>query len=202
MGDLQEYERVPLIEMRERIVTQLKLNYAHDNLDEAEFERLLDEAHAATSKKALIEVVQGLPNLEEKGQEPKPSNSPVALNEGRVQEQDTLVAILGGNERKGIWRPARRTNMLAVLGGIELDYSEAEFPPGVSEITIFTVMGGVELKVPEELNVEVQAIPILGGVENQARSGEPNSPTLRIKAVAVFGGVEIKTSKKGKQKRD
>ena len=177
MGDLQEYDRMPIVEMREKIVGQLKLNFAHDNLDESEFENLLEQAHSATSKLQLIAVVQNLPYIEENPTETPPETS-IKLNQGRIQEQDTMVAILGGNERKGIWRPARRTNMAAVLGGIDLDYTEAEFPPGVTEITAFAFFGGIELKVPDDLNVEVQAVPILGGVDNQARGGEAecNSP--------------------------
>ncbi len=200
MGELQEYDRMSIIEMREKIVGQLKLNFAHDNLDDTELENLLEQAHSATSKLQLIAVVQNLPHLEENPTERLPESS-IKLNHGRIQEQDNMVAILSGNERKGVWRPARRTNLTAVLGGIDLDYTEAEFPPGTTDITIFAFFGGVELKVPEDLNVEVQAVPILGGIENHAKGGDEGGPLLRIKAIAVFGGVEIKTDKKKKRRK-
>ena len=192
MGDLQEYERVPLIEMRERIISQLKLNFAHDNLNEAEFERRVEIAHAATSKLELVEVVSGLPRYDESSGIPAERNS-VVTNQGRVEESDTMVAIFSGVDRKGVWRPARHTTMVAIMGGLELDYTEAEFPPGVTEIKIFACMGGCELTVPPDLTVEVKAIPIFGGVDNRSK-GTGADPTLRITAVAVMGGVEIKTS--------
>jgi len=192
MGDLQEYERVPLIEMRERIINQLKLNFAHDNLNEAEFERRVESAHAATSKLELVEVVRGLPRYDESTGIPAERNS-VVINHGRVEESDTMVAIFSGVDRKGVWRPARRTTMVAIMGGLELDYTEAEFPPGVTEIKIFACMGGCELTVPPDLTVEVKGIPIFGGIDNGSK-GTGGDPTLRITAVAVMGGVEIKTS--------
>lgn len=196
MGDLQEYERVPLIEMRERIVTQLKLNYAHDNLDDVEFEKRVEAAHAATSKRELIEVIRDLPKFEEQSPE-EDDRSPIRINRGRVQETDTMAAILGGTERKGVWRPARRSNIIAVMGGVDLDFSEAELPPGETVVSIFAVMGGCDIYVPEELNVEVQGIPILGGIENHAKGGSGGTgPLLRIKAFVLMGGVDIKVKRR------
>jgi hypothetical protein len=197
MGDLQEYDRMPLVEMRERIMTQLKLNFAHDNIDEAEFERRIDAVAEASSKRELAELVRDLPVLED-SESPDESTSPVKLNRGRVQESDAMFAILGGTDRKGVWRPARKTSVVAFMGGIDLDFTQAEMVPGTTEISIFTLMGGVDIKVPPELDVEVTGIPILGGIDNHSRGNTGTGPLLRVKVLAIMGGVDIKVAKKKK----
>ena len=202
MGDLQEYERTPLNEVREKIIAQLKLNFAHDNINDVEFEHRVEAVHAATSKMELIQIVRDLPKFQDE-QSSAADTSPVRINRGRVQETDTMVAILGGTERKGVWRPARKTTMFAFMGGMELDFTEAELPPGVTEISVFAMMGGCDIRVPPGLHVEVRGIPILGGIENNSRGvgDNPGEPVLRIKAVVFMGGVEINVYEDNKKKK-
>lgn len=196
MGDLQEYDRVPLVEMREQIMTQLKLNYAHDNIDETEFERRIEVVHAAVSKLQLLEIVRDLPKFDDETQKPE-ETSLVKINRGRVQETDTMVAILSGSDRKGVWRPAKKTNAITLMGGLELDFREAEMPPGETEISLVAIMGGCDIIVPPDLNVEVRSLPILGGVDNHARGNSGlDGPTLRINAFVLMGGVDIKVKER------
>jgi predicted membrane protein len=52
------------------------------------------------------------------------------------------------------------------MGGSELDFREAVMGPGVTELQIFAVCGGVEVVVPPGLNVESHGIAIMGGFEH------------------------------------
>lgn len=196
MNELQEYERIPLVEVRYRVIERLKLNFAHDNLEEKEFETRLEQANAATSKKQLIEIVADLPVFKDDGKIAATGN--VKINTGRVQETGTLFAVLGGSGRKGVWRPARSTNAVAFMGGVEIDYSEAEMPPGVTELNVFCVMGGIDIVVPEGMGVEVHALPIMGGVDNRSDGIVSDSaPILKVRGFVLMGGIDIKV--KGKK---
>src|SRR5207253_151068 len=62
----------------------------------------------------------------------------------RVRDRATVVAIMGGSTRRGSWTPARHLRVLTVMGGAELDFRDAVFAPGVTEVSIFTFMGGVQ----------------------------------------------------------
>lgn len=198
MNELQEFDRMPLSQMRERIIEQLQLQYAHDNLQEAEFEARLDRAHDAVSKQELAELVSDLPVLSDK----PTASAGLQINNGTVQPSSTVVAILGGATRKGLWRPARHSTVVSVLGGVDLDYSQAQLPPGVTELEVFCLLGGVDITVPDGLAVEVQAIPILGGVDNRAPEiVDGHGPTLRVRAFTVLGGVDIKPKKKRRRGR-
>ena len=60
--------------------------------------------------------------------------------------------------RQGSWRVPQHPRVVAVMGGIDLDFREAVFCPDVSEVNITSVMGGVAVIVPPQLNVECSGV--------------------------------------------
>ncbi len=204
MDDISSYDHrepeLPIARLRERIIGQLTLNYAHDNIDVDEFERRLARAHESDNRDSLKSLIRDLPVLrDDSAAESAGSDSPVAWNRGKVKKDDTMIAVMGGVERGGAWTPARYTKIFAMMGGVDLDFTDAKFPPGTSELDIFCLMGGVEMIVPEGVNVEMSGIPIMGGFEDKVgHSGYEGGPTLRIRGVALMGGVEVKPPKRKK----
>lgn len=203
MREMQEFDKTPLAQVREFVVEQLKINFAHDNLDVEDFESRLEKANQSGSKQTLLELVSDLPRMKDVDtKEVAAYEGSLAINTGKVRETANMVAVLGGNSRKGVWKPARSTRAVAILGGTELDYTEAVMPPGVTDLNVVCLMGGLEVTVPPGMNVTIDVIPILGGVENKADTTEnPDGPTLRIRGVIAMGGVEVKTSKPRKKNR-
>jgi hypothetical protein len=196
-------------DQRNRIIDRLSASYAHDCIDQEEFERRVTEAHEVVTHRELLLLVADLPEFgpETPAYSSRHASGPahgsasgsvpgIKIASGPVPENENFIAILGGTERKGPWRPARHSRVRAVLGGVELDYRDASFPPGVSEITVFCVLGGLEITVPPGVNVEMSGIPILGGFENKAGSGNPGAPTLRVKGTVILGGIEARVKKK------
>ncbi len=203
MREMQEFDKTPLNQVRYFVIEQLKLNFAHDNLEVEDFESRLEKANKSALKQTLLELVSDLPRLKDiDTKETSAYEGPFTINTGRVEDTANMVAILGGNTRKGVWKPARSTRVVAFLGGTELDYTEAALPPGVTDLNVFCFMGGVEITVPEGMNVVVDVIPILGGVDNNADTVEnPDGPTLRVRGFIAMGGVDIKTGKPKKKRR-
>jgi hypothetical protein len=75
--------------------------------------------------------------------------------------------------------------------------------PGVTELTIFALWGGVEVIVPPGMNVESHGVGLLGGFEHAAESTpDPRAPTLRVTGVALMGGVDITVRHAGESARD
>jgi len=104
------------------------------------------------------------------------------------------VVVTGGAKHKITTKVFRGGYLRAVMGGVELDQRDAviEAPPATIEATI--VMGGAEIKVPEDWEVKVQARVIAGGVEDQCKrvkSIEGRSPDLVIAGKVVMGGLAI-----------
>jgi DUF1707 SHOCT-like domain len=119
---------------------------------------------------------------------------PLTLAAPRIERKDRgwIVAIMGGAERKGRWRPARQTNVVTVMGGAELDLREAELADGVS-ITAVTVMGGIGIAVPEGVSVEMGGFAFMGanGGPRDNLPPSPDAPVVRVRAFSLMGGVDV-----------
>jgi len=117
------------------------------------------------------------------------------------KERRWIVAIMGGETRKGRWRPSRRTNAIAVMGGIDIDLREAQLADG-AEILAIPVMGAVSITVPEGVSVEMSGFALMGG--NSGPDDRvlplPNSPVVRVRAFSLMGGVVVERKKARKRR--
>lgn len=194
---------VSLRERREQVIATLTEQFSRDTLDLEELEQRLDLAHRADNVGALDRLVADLPAPAATTALTRPTVDDAALARWPVRRR--LAAILGGFEKKGAWVCPRQVSIVAILGGGELDLREAELAPGVTELHITAIMGGVELIVPPWLSVECSATAILGGFEELHRapvSPEPERRILRVTGVAIMGGVDIQTRLPGESRRD
>lgn len=188
---------------RDRCIEKLCEHFAQDHLQAEELEQLIDQAHRATSLAELDALLADLPGLAASSAvaptSPSPSSSFFAPT-GRDRDVDTIAAIMGGAERKGSWRPARQTSVLAVMGGVCLDFREATLQPGLTELTVLAMMGGVEIVVPPGIHVESSGVGIMGGFEHSGSGRFPvdsSVPVLRVTGLAFMGGVEIRQRRPG-----
>jgi hypothetical protein len=175
---------------RETAIAKLCDHFAQDHIDADELERLIDGAHQATSPAELDALLAGLPALSA-----PEARLPVPLaDRGRAMENQVVVAIMGGAERRGTWIPARNIYVTAVMGGAVLDFRHAQIDPGVTDIYVFAFMGGVEIIVPPGVTVESNGIGIMGGFHGGYPRVplDPKAPVLRVSGLAFMGGVEIR----------
>lgn len=199
---------VSVRDARERAIAVLNDHFAEDRLEMDEFERRVTLVHRAASVADVEKVIADL------GELPAPSNAPVPaprpqsqamVPAGDVRESQTLVAFMGGVTRKGTWTVARHTRVMCVFGGADIDFREARLPPGVSEVNIFALWGGVHIVVPPELAVEVNGSAFMGGFEAMERTSvipDPERPILRIGGFVMMGGVDVETRLLGESGRD
>ena len=107
-------------------------------------------------------------------------------------------AFLGGGERVVRSQDFRGGEVTAIMGGFNIDLRGAAIAGDEAVLEIFTLWGGVELKVPEEWLISMRGVPILGGFsETQSGASSPPAPgtarkTLVITGTAIMGGVEVK----------
>ena len=118
----------------------------------------------------------------------------------RVDEVKRVLTICSGIQRQGTWRVPKKLRVVTVMGGTDLDFREAEFGPGATEVEVTVVMGGIAIIVPPHLQVECDGVAILGLFEGMVRGTggpDPGAPLLRITGVAVMGALEISTRPPG-----
>ena len=108
-------------------------------------------------------------------------------------EVDTVVAVMSGAARKGQWEPAGRFRVLAIMGGVELDFRDADMLDGTTEVNVLAIMGGCKIVVPPDVAVDVNGSGFMGGFTHlRHRPPDQDAPLIRIKGLAVMGGVEVK----------
>lgn len=104
------------------------------------------------------------------------------------------ISLFSGAEIKSQSNPFQGGNILAVFGGTDIDLRDAVIVDEEITIEITTVFGGVSLKVPDNVQVEVSGIPIFGGFEDKTRhvnKENTHQPIIYLKCVSIFGGVEV-----------
>jgi hypothetical protein len=119
---------------------------------------------------------------------------------GQDLEPDKMIAIFGGVTRTGRWRVRKKIQAFALFGGMDLDLRDAVFEAPVVEIAGFWCFGGLDMKVPEGIDVRDQTAGIFGGTDvRDIGDPVPGAPTLVIKGVALFGGVSVRGRKATKK---
>jgi predicted membrane protein len=105
-------------------------------------------------------------------------------------------AFMGGVHRVVESPDYRGGDATAVMGAVELDLRGATIATPPAVLDVFALWGGVEITVPPEWKVDVRATPILGGIDNKARSGLSSAggteQVFVVRGTALMGGVEIK----------
>jgi hypothetical protein len=177
-------------QLREEVIDALGVAFAQNDLTMEELEGRLALAFRTSDPAALRELLSDLPSAaawREANVARAEPDAPV------IPERGVLAAFMGGNVRKGSWAVPRYLKVVAVMGGVELDLRHAVLAPGLTEIEVFAVMGGVDIIVPPGVRVETMGMAVMGGFETSAgdaHATSPDRPFIRISGLAVMGGVE------------
>ncbi|WP_198029044.1 LiaF domain-containing protein [Actinoplanes sp. N902-109] len=102
-----------------------------------------------------------------------------------------FISLIGGIKRRGPWRLPRDLRMIGVVGGLHLDLTEADLPADPI-ITKVSLIGGVSLRVPDNVTVEVEGFRVFGGVRSEAVRPGGTAVTLRVREYALAGGVHVR----------
>ncbi|HEX7483849.1 MAG TPA: DUF5668 domain-containing protein [Candidatus Saccharimonadales bacterium] len=108
------------------------------------------------------------------------------------RDTDDISVVFGGVDTKNESKDYKGGKASVVLGAGVLDLRHAVIKKEAT-LNVFSMMGGLEIKVPEGWAVRTKVSPILGGVENKAMSlDKPGAPVLTITGSAIMSGIEIK----------
>ncbi len=113
------------------------------------------------------------------------------------RKTDVQTAIFSGNDRVYKNETFSGANLTAVFGGIDLDLRNAKFTKDTT-IKAFCLFGGIDIKVPENVQVKIKSGFIFGGASDERKGEATGKYTLYIDATGGFGGLEV--SDKGDKK--
>ena len=162
-----------------------------------EFSERVGDALEARTAGDLERLTVDLPALE--APPPPPTTPPVPR-----RTTSWVVGILSGSDHRGRWHPAPVTNAIAFMGGCTLDLRQAEVEGPELVINAVAIMGGIEVVVPEGIQVEMTGIALLGGKDCRVPDVRPvpGSPVVRVRVFALMGGVTVRTGKRRGSRSD
>jgi hypothetical protein len=117
-------------------------------------------------------------------------------NPGMTQPpRSTTIVPLGGLRLSGPLRLARRLVHVALIGGMDLDLTQAEFGAAQLDIVKVSLVGGVSLVVPADLRVEVGGFVLVGGRDIERRPESAAAGRIvRVRAFGLIGGVRVRVA--------
>jgi uncharacterized protein DUF1707/cell wall-active antibiotic response 4TMS protein YvqF len=171
---------------REQAVELLRRHSVDGRLTLEEFTGRIERAYEARTREELEALTRDLPETA------VPASAPARA---RKQASRWMVSVMGGTDKRGRWRLARDAKVVCVMAGAKLDLRQAELEDLDSTITVVTVMGGVEIIVPEGVDVDLGGFAFMGGKELHPgkTTPPPSAPSIRIRGYALMGGIEVKT---------
>ena len=187
---------------REAVVARLRDAASEGRLTVDELAERIDAAYAAKTHAELGPLTADLPAPAERAFAPAAADTTDAPAPAPARPAPRLVlGILGGGDRKGRWRVPGRMTVVNVMGGADLDLRDAVLEAPEVEITVWSLMGGSTITVPEGVHVELDGFALLGGNDLRISGPEPppGAPIVRVRAWSLMGGTDVRT--KGERRR-
>jgi Domain of unknown function (DUF1707)/Cell wall-active antibiotics response 4TMS YvqF len=175
---------------------------AEGRLTAEEHSDRLDAIYSAKTHAELVPLLSDLP-ASGASAAPVPVQSPgQVVPSGRGGR---IVAIFAGATRKGSWHAEPVIDIVAIFGGVDLDFRDAVLPAREVVVRATAILGGVSIVVPPEMHVvDGGGVAILGGRDIAGSSMEaagPDAPVLRVQGTCVLGGMDVKRKARKALKR-
>ncbi len=130
-----------------------------------------------------------------------PPRPPVksSLHSDAIQSVGTrlMFTMMSGRERKGNWHPGRHQVAMTIMGGTDLDLTQVTAKD--VNLTLLTLMGGVDVIVPPGTVVDLDGVMLMGAIsDNVIATDFPASTApmrVRIRAWGVMGACEVRSPK-------
>jgi len=183
---------------RDRVAEVLRQAAGEGRLTFDELDERLGAAFAARTYAELESITADLPSARAGAAVPA-----TGYSFGGAPTSRFAMSIMCGFGRAGHWVAPRNFTAITVMGGGGIDLREASFAESQLTIRAFAMMGGIEITVPEDAEVHVHGIGVMGGIcRPPASQGRPGAPRIVVHGLALMGGIDVKRKPpKGEAKR-
>jgi hypothetical protein len=179
-------EELPVIRAsdaeREQTVARLRDASAEGRLTLEEFTDRMTTAYDAQTHAELEQLVRDLP--ERAAATPAVRTAPA---------RRWIISLMGNATRRGRWRVGERTFVISAMGNATVDLRDAILAGPEVSIHVFSTMGNVSVIVPEGVDVEISAIPIMGSRMDMTNSQyKQGAPVVRISGLVTMGNLMVR----------
>lgn len=171
---------------RDQAMNRLREAAGTGRLTLEELSDRVDTALSAKTRSELERIVADLPV------ETAPAATPAPARR-------TFLGIMGGDTLRGPMRLSDRATVVNVMGGVDLDLSQAKIDGGALTIRIFSIMGGSTIRVPQGVRIDRSGFSLMGGDTIREFDDPPPSgdaPVIHIRSFNLMGGNCIRPAKR------
>lgn len=175
---------------RERAVETLRRAASDGQLSLDELEERVTSAYRARTRRELEPLIADV--------SPVPDARPALTVSPGPPGDRWVISVMSGHDKRGRWRPGPRCTVLNIMGGSGIDLNDAELSQPVTEINMYSILGGGEIRVPHGAQVHVSNFGFMGGngVELGDEVAPPGAPVIRIRLVSFLGGSGVKRGRR------
>ncbi|HVA99129.1 MAG TPA: DUF5668 domain-containing protein, partial [Bacteroidia bacterium] len=104
-----------------------------------------------------------------------------------------ITSVMSGTKKSVVSKNFKGGEISAVLGGAEIDFSQADFS-GTISMEVTAVLGGIQLIFPAHWEIESQLVAMMGGIDDKRPIQTSSTDTPKkiiLKGTVVMGGIEI-----------
>ncbi|NMM48966.1 LiaF transmembrane domain-containing protein [Marinigracilibium pacificum] len=123
---------------------------------------------------------------------------------GDTPSPDTIddLSLFGGGDRYYDSQAFKGGKMTAIFGGSDIDLTDCKLAPGVHELNVFVMFGGIDLSIPPNWVVKNELSAAFGGYSDKriktdgyivSETGDTERPVLKITGMVLMGGMEIRS---------
>ncbi|WP_203336157.1 DUF1707 SHOCT-like domain-containing protein [Nocardioides limicola] len=167
-------------------------------LEVNELHERLESAYAAKVYADLVPLLADLPGAGPRLPAVAAGGVPVPVTAAGLTDiprHDKSFALMGAQDRKGVWTIGAEHAAFTLMGGITLDLREAHFASREVVINANAIMGGIDVICNQWTQISVEGVGIMGdfsqGRDKVQLEVHPGSPMVRVKGVALMGGVSV-----------
>jgi hypothetical protein len=186
----QPDRRVPQVRVanadRDEATQRLVQACSDGRLTLSEFERRVVAVLAATTRAQLDRATADVPAL------PAVPSPP---EQARPGQRRWSMSLVGGLRRRGSWQLPQHLIHMSLIGGASIDLGDAELPDAESTITLVSLIGGADLRVPKAVRSELSGFSVFGG---RHVTGSPlaggDAPLVHLRVFSLIGRATIRPS--------
>jgi hypothetical protein len=181
---------------RDATVERLRDAAGEGRLTLEEFSDRMEQATGARTRADLDRLITDLPVT------PGASETGTVAAPGTPAGPTWPVSPIGGLSVSGPWRMGRHVVVISLIGGADLDLSQAELAARDVTLTKVSIIGGVNARIPHGVRVDASGLSVLGGttIEGAPDPG-PGAPTIHVRAFSILGGIRIRRGTSGRRSR-
>ncbi|MFW6009179.1 MAG: LiaF domain-containing protein [archaeon] len=116
-----------------------------------------------------------------------------ALDPKNSEKEDrfSTVSLFGGGDEKYPKSNLDSASITKIFGGGEIDFSNATINKDIV-INVGVIFGGVDLILPDNVNIISKVVPVFGGVDvNSENYSDDNKNNIYVTGLCLFAGVDI-----------